>query len=424
MIALLNQYLISKGIQSSAGLGNINPRLYSLAQAVPGAFHDITSGDNLVDPCPTRARNCAPTPVGFTAGTGYDQVTGLGTVDAFTMVTSWSGSGGATSRTTANLVLSSDAGSITPVDTVVITATVKGSNSVTPSGTVTFLRGNTTLGTSPLTGSGGTATASLRVTGAQLAVGANTIAAQYNGDSNFTGATASVTVTVASVTSSGPPSITNLANGASFQKIYAPGMVLSVFGSQLSPVTLSASGTPLPAQLGGVQATINGVTAPLYYVSPGQLNIQIPYEAPVNGTATLVIGNNGQTTSTSFHVAAAAPGIFVDAAGAPVPNTSAARGQTVTLYITGAGLVSPVLATGAAPTAGTATSSLPKPNQTVSVSVGGVNAATQFVGIPVGLVGVVQINYTVPTQVSTGAQNVVVTVGGVTSQAATLTVTQ
>src|SRR5205823_11465743 len=40
--ALLNHYLVSSGIQSSPGLGNINPRLYSLAQSSPDAFHDVT----------------------------------------------------------------------------------------------------------------------------------------------------------------------------------------------------------------------------------------------------------------------------------------------------------------------------------------------------------------------------------------------
>jgi uncharacterized protein (TIGR03437 family) len=422
MVALLNQYLISKGSQASAGLGNINPQLYTLAQTLPNVFHDITTGDNMVNPCPPRSRQCTATAVGFTAGTGYDQVTGLGSVNTYNLVTSWN-AGGTTTRSVAKIVLSSDASSITPADTTTVTATVQGSNGVTPSGTVTFFLGSTTLGSSTLTGSGGTATATLAVKGAQLTLGTVTITAQYSGDSSFTGATGSVTVTVSSATSSGPPSISGLTNGASFQKVYAPGMVLTVFGAQLSPVTASAATVPLPAQLGGVSATINGVTAPLYFVSPGQLNIQIPYETAVNGNAIVVVSNNGQTTSATFRAAAAAPGIFVNAAGAPVPNTSAARGQIVSLYITGDGLVSPALATGAAPAAGTAVGNLPKPRQSVSMTVGGVAAAIQFIGITPGLVGVTQINYLVPAQAPTGSQPVVVTVGGVASAAATLTVT-
>jgi uncharacterized protein (TIGR03437 family) len=396
--------------------------LYSLAQTVPSVFHDITSGNNIVDPCPPRSRSCDSTPIGFTTGTGYDQVTGLGSMDTFNMISSWGG-GGANTRSVANLLLASDAANITPTDTTVITATVKGSNGVTPTGTVAFLVGGTTLGTSTLAGSGGSATASLTVRGTQLAVGADTITAQYSGDSTFSSATATVAVTVTSVTSSGTPSITGLTNGASFQKVYAPGMILTVFGTQLAPVSESAPRVPLPAQLGAVSATINGVTAPLYYVSPGQLNVQVPYETAANANATLVVSNNGQTTSATFRVAAAAPGIFVNAAGAAVPTTSAAHGQTATLFITGDGLVSPTLATGAAPAAGTAVANLPAPRQTVTVTVGGVNATIQFKGIPVGLVGVTQINYTVPAQAPTGSQPVIVTVGGVASSSATLTVT-
>jgi uncharacterized protein (TIGR03437 family) len=55
--------------------------------------------------------------------------------------------------------------------------------------------------------------------------------------------------------------------------------------------------------------------------------------------------------------------------------------------------------------------------------VGGQTAIIDFIGIPVGLVGVTQINYTVPAGISTGVQPVVVTVGGLASQAANLTVT-
>ena len=48
IVALLNQYQVKQGFQKTAGLGNINPQLYRLAQAVPGAFHDITAGNNMV----------------------------------------------------------------------------------------------------------------------------------------------------------------------------------------------------------------------------------------------------------------------------------------------------------------------------------------------------------------------------------------
>src|SRR5207249_30321 len=143
-----------------------------------------------------------------------------------------------------------------------------------------------------------------------------------------------------------------------------------------------------------------------------------------NGTSTLTIDNNGQRVSTSLAVAAAAPGIFADQNGAPVPDTSAARGQAITLFITGAGAVSPALTTGAAPDSGANTASLPRSVQPITVTVGGVAAPIQFAGIPSGSVGVMQINSQVPAGAAVGAQSVVVTVANVASPPATLRVTQ
>jgi len=419
--ALLNQYQVAHGFQSSAGQGNVNPRLYSLAQATPSAFHDITTGDNMVNPCPPKARNCTSGNIGYSAGPGYDLVTGLGSLDVYAMVTAWHLS--ATPRVTAAMDLSSDTGDITPGGNTNLTATVKGTNGTTPTGSVTFFSAGTTLGTAALSGSGGNATATLTVRGSQLTVGTDTITGQYSGDNSYNSAAASTVIAV-TATLSGPPTIGGLTNGASFKQVYAPGMILTVFGTQLAPAAVSAVTVPLPAKLVGVSATINGVTAPLYYVSPGQLNIQVPYETPANSTVTLVVNNNGQTASANFRVAPAAPGIFADSSGAPVPNGSAARGQIVTLYITGDGAVSPQLSTGAAPAAGTATANLPKPTQPVTLTVGGVPASIQFIGIPSGLAGVTQINYQVPSQSAIGTASVVVTVGGVASAPVNLKVTQ
>jgi hypothetical protein len=90
-VAVNTDYLVSSGLQQGAGLGNINPRLYSLAQTTPDAFHDITTGNNIITvTCTSRSsRNCAAGSFGYNAGPGYDQVTGLGSVDAYKLVTAW-----------------------------------------------------------------------------------------------------------------------------------------------------------------------------------------------------------------------------------------------------------------------------------------------------------------------------------------------
>jgi uncharacterized protein (TIGR03437 family) len=94
------------------------------------------------------------------------------------------------------------------------------------------------------------------------------------------------------------------------------------------------------------------------------------------------------------------------------------------VYVAGYGAVSPTVATGASPAAGTSLADLPKPVGDVTVTVGNVPATIDFVGIPTWAVGVLQINYTIPSQAPLGAQPVAVSVGTVASVPATLTVTQ
>jgi len=224
---------------------------------------------------------------------------------------------------------------------------------------------------------------------------------------------------------SGGTAIGGVTNGASFQQAFAPGMILSVFGSQLAASTQAASSLPLPATLGGASATVNGIPAPFYYASPGQLNVQIPYETGA-GPAVLGVNNNGQVAAFVFPVSAAAPGTFIDLNHAPalVPYSSGKRGDTLLAFITGEGDVSPALATGATPFLYTPIPLLPQPMLPVTVTVGGAAAQIAFAGIPPGLAGVTQINFVVPQDAPLGSNPVIVTVGGVASPAADITVTQ
>jgi hypothetical protein len=79
ILALVNQSL---GNTPPVGLAPVNPRLYQLASSFPAAFNDVKSGNNKVA-CTSGTTNCpsGTTQIGFTTGTGYDQVTGLGSVN-------------------------------------------------------------------------------------------------------------------------------------------------------------------------------------------------------------------------------------------------------------------------------------------------------------------------------------------------------
>jgi uncharacterized protein (TIGR03437 family) len=216
--------------------------------------------------------------------------------------------------------------------------------------------------------------------------------------------------------------ITSVTNGASSRSDFAPGMLLNVAGDDLAPSFGREKTAPLGLAMSGVSATVNGVSAPLYSISPNLLNVQIPYEIGT-GTAVLGVNNNGRVSSYTFQVAASAPGIFTAEDGSLVPSAAGARGQPLTLYITGDGEQLPPLANGAAPVSGTPVARLPKARLPVSLTVGGVAATIQFSGIPTGSVGVTQIDFTIPQTAPLGSQAVVVTVGGVASPPANLTVT-
>jgi uncharacterized protein (TIGR03437 family) len=217
--------------------------------------------------------------------------------------------------------------------------------------------------------------------------------------------------------------ITGLQNAFSFQGLFAPGMSMSVYGVDLAPGTQSASRLPLPLTMQGITASVNGVSAPLYYVSPGQLNIQIPYEIGA-GPAVVAVNNGGQVAAFPFTVTMTAPGLFSSAIdnSTGLPVSSAATGAVLLLFMTGEGDITPFLATGATPSSTiTNTALLPKPRLPVAVTVGGVPAKVLFAGIPSGLAGVTQIDIVMPANVPAGAQNIVVTVGGIPAPPVMLT---
>ena len=107
-----------------------------------------------------------------------------------------------------------------------------------------------------------------------------------------------------------------------------------------------------------------------------------------------------------------------------MPSASAKPGDTLQLFLTGDGDLSPTLPTGNTPSPATPLNNLPQPRQPVTVTVGGLPATTQFIGVPSGLAGVTQINFVIPQDAAPGPQQVIVSVGGARSQDALLTITQ
>jgi subtilase family serine protease len=183
----------------STGLGNINPNLYYIAAGNPTALHDITTGNNIV-PCTEGSLDCpstSPFQYGFSAGTGYDQVTGLGSVDANMLATAWSDL-----STTTTTAVSANPTSIFQGGSVVLTATV---TPATATGMVNFYNnGSTTLlGSAPL--SSGTAA----LTTTSLPAGTNSITGTYVGiNASSTSSAVAVTVSAPFSMSASPSTIT------------------------------------------------------------------------------------------------------------------------------------------------------------------------------------------------------------------------
>jgi uncharacterized protein (TIGR03437 family) len=223
-----------------------------------------------------------------------------------------------------------------------------------------------------------------------------------------------------------------VSNGASYTQAIAPGGILSIFGTQLAPATASAQGVPLPTMLAGTTVTLNGVSASLYFASPGQLNIQIPYE--VSDGPLLAVDNNGETDYYIVTLAAEAPAIFTTNSqgagqGAVLDNATyrlvdashpATPGSTyIQIYCTGLGPVADRPADGAA----SPSSPLAKTSVPVQVTIGGVQENAIFSGLAPGFVGLYQVNALVPAGVTAGsAVPVVISMGGIASNSVTIAV--
>jgi uncharacterized protein (TIGR03437 family) len=281
----------------------------------------------------------------------------------------------------------------------------------------------------------GTTPATLEVAVATAGLAAGT----YNGTVAVNGGAdvIPVTLTVAAA-STALPTITAVVNSASYATgALSPGELITIGGSNLGPanpayLTLDSNGN-VATSIGGVTVSIGGTLAPLVYASSSQINAIVPYEVIGLSTANVIVNYLGvRSNGYGMETAAAAPGIFTQSSSGSGPgtilnqdytvngpNNPAARGSSITIYMTGEGQTNPNGVDGKMTTANTSGAGpvTPAPLLQVSALIGGVPALVEFAGEAPGVVsGVLQVNVQIPANTPTGDVPISVSVGTSSSQ--------
>lgn len=216
-------------------------------------------------------------------------------------------------------------------------------------------------------------------------------------------------------------SIANVANYA--YSATPPGSVFALFGLNLANKEGSAMSVPLPDTIQGASVTVNGEPAPLFYADTMQIDAQMPWDIQGNTVATVIV-KNGTTPSNAAAVyvpAAATPGISFYSTNRAVvvnldgnlnsPTDTASVGDEEVMYFTGGG---PVIGSGKLVTGSLPPGAYPVTDPNASITVGGVPAKVDFVGLSPTGIGLYQANFNVP-QLAKGSYPVVLTISGTAS---------
>jgi len=202
----------------------------------------------------------------------------------------------------------------------------------------------------------------------------------------------------------------------------APGTIVAIYGQNLASQTGQPTSIPLPNSMNGTTVIVGGLPAPLYYVSPGQINAQIPFELQAGQQYQVIVSANGAlTTPDPIQRVGATPGFaaFADGTliaqhgdGTLVSQTSPARGgENLVAYLAGMGSTNVPVTSGAASPA----SPLAMPNDSPVLTINGNQSPIALAGMTPGLVGLYQMNFQVPAGLPAGDLTVLVTQSGQSS---------
>jgi uncharacterized protein (TIGR03437 family) len=329
------------------------------------------------------------------------------------------------SATTVNFTLAT-AGSTATTQTFTLTNTGQGTLNWAAAATTTS--GDAWLSVSPASGSvlagqpGTTVTVTAKPAGltagdyyGQILVTSPSAASQFQ--------TITVRLTVQTA-GEAPPQVSTggVLNAASYalQTPVAPGTLVSIFGSNFTDSTsvLVATSFPWPTQLGGASVTIGGQPVPIYVVTAGQINAMLPYSLAVNTSLPLVVTRgNAVSAPEPVSLISSQPGVFTQAANGQGIGVvviahadgswvevgganSAKAGDTLVIYCTGLGDVSPRVIAGLP----VPPSPLSNTIDPVTLTIGGKNVPIFFAGPTPGFTGLYQVNATVPGGIAPSTQ--------------------
>ncbi len=212
----------------------------------------------------------------------------------------------------------------------------------------------------------------------------------------------------------------------------APGTIVQIYGSGLASGIGSASSIPLPTSLNGTSVIIGGTPAPLYFVSPGQINAQIPFNLnPASQYQVIASANGALTTPVTIQLAPVTPGLAAYASGALIAQhasdgtlitaTSPAQpGEYVVAYLAGMGATTVPVQTGV----GSPSSPLAYAAVSPTLTLNGVTVPVAFAGLTPGLVGLYQIDFQIPPGTPGGTLTLVLTQDTFGSNTTTIPVQQ
>jgi uncharacterized protein (TIGR03437 family) len=210
----------------------------------------------------------------------------------------------------------------------------------------------------------------------------------------------------------------------------APGMIVQIYGSNLASQIAVASIIPLNTSLNNTSVIIGGIAAPLYFVSSGQINAQVPFELTPGASYQVIVNANGAlSTPNPIQLAADAPGIAAFSSGGIIAEhgdgslvteaAPAAPGEYIVFYVSGMGLTDNPVASGQ-PSPGAP--GLARPTDSPTLTLNGTNIPIYFSGLTPTLVGLYQVNVQLPANTPNGDLQLVLTQTGGASNTTVLPV--